>query len=201
MVVLSLTVGAIVLLGKGTSGRFLSAMRGSEVATAGMGINVAWQRVAVFALSGLVAGVGGTLLALNTQNANPAQFNYQLSLAFVVIVVTVGVSSVEGAIQAGMGFVVVQQLLTYAPARFQGLSFILFALGALTYAAHPEGILEYLKRRAAIGIHGNREGSDDMRPRQVSDQAPAAHQLGDGQQDSLVNSPFVRTTTVQAENG
>jgi branched-chain amino acid transport system permease protein len=201
MVVLSLTVGAVVLLGKGTSGRFLSAMRGSEVATAGMGINVAWQRVAVFALSGLVAGVGGTLLALNTQNANPAQFNYQLSLAFVVIVVTVGVSSVEGAIQAGMGFVVVQQLLTYAPARFQGLSFILFALGALTYAAHPEGILEYLKRRAAIGFHGNHESGDGMKPRQVTDQAQPAYQIGGGPPVSTGNSQFVRTTTAQAEDG
>ncbi|HEX3948122.1 MAG TPA: hypothetical protein VHW47_10475, partial [Acidimicrobiales bacterium] len=75
-----------------------------------------------------------------------SQFNYQLSLAFVVIVVTTGVTTVEGAIQGGIGFVVVQQLLTYAPQRFGGLTFVLFAAGALTYAAHPEGIVEYQKR-------------------------------------------------------
>ena len=70
-------------------------------------------------------------------------------MAFVVIVVTTGVSTVEGAIQAGMGFVVIQQLLTYLPARFGGnsLVIVLFAFGALTYAAHPEGILEFQKRR------------------------------------------------------
>jgi hypothetical protein len=80
---------------------------------------------------------------------NASQFTYELSLAFVVIVVTTGVSTVEGAIQGGMGFVVIQQLLTYLPARFGGnsLTIVLFAFGALTYVAHPEGILEFQKRR------------------------------------------------------
>ena len=67
----------------------------------------------------------------------------------MVIVVTTGVSTVEGAINAGFGFVVIQQLLTYLPARFGGnsLVFVLFAFGAFTYASHPEGILEFQKRR------------------------------------------------------
>jgi hypothetical protein len=67
-----------------------------------------------------------------------------------VVVLTAGISTVEGAIQAGMGFVVFQQLLTYAPSRFQGLTFAFFAFAALTYVSHPEGILEYSKRRWTI---------------------------------------------------
>jgi branched-chain amino acid transport system permease protein len=163
VIVLSLAVVAVLFVRKGTTGRFLAAMRGSEVGVGGIGINVSWQRILVFALSGAVAGVGGTLLVLNQQNANPAQFNYQLSMAFVVIVVTVGVTTVEGAIQGAIGFVVIEQLLTYAPARLQGLSFVLFAAGALTYAAHPEGVAEYLKRRSAIAFHsagGNHAAPD-----------------------------------------
>ena len=71
---------------------------------------------------------------------------------FVVVVVTTGASTVEGAIQAGFGFVVLQQLLTYVPARFGGNSLVVvfFAFGALTYAAHPEGILEFQKRRSTL---------------------------------------------------
>ena len=139
----------MLLVRKGTTGRFLAAMRGSETAAAGLGINLTWQRVLIFALSGVVAGIGGTLLAIQQQAVSSAEFNYQLSLAFVVIVVTTGVSTVEGAIQAGFGFVVIQQLLTYLPARFGGnsLVFVLFAFGAFTYASHPEGILEFQKRR------------------------------------------------------
>src|SRR5208337_2534800 len=100
------------------TGRYLSAMRGSETAAAGLGINLTWQRVLIFALSGIVAGIGGILLTIQTQSVSAAAFNYEFSLAFVVIVVTTGVSTVEGAVNAGFGFVVIQQLLTYLPARF-----------------------------------------------------------------------------------
>lgn len=147
MCVLTVCVLAILQIRKGTVGRYLAAMRGSEVAAAGLGINLTWQRILVFALSGAVAGIGGTLLVINVGAANADQFSYQLGLAFVVIVVTTGVGTVEGAIQGGIGFVVIQQLLTYAPQRLQGLTFVLFALGALTYVAHPEGMVEYQKRR------------------------------------------------------
>ena len=147
ILVLAVCTVGVLLVRRGTTGRYLAAIRGSEVGAAGIGINVSWQRVLVFALSGAVAGLGGSLLALQQTIINPDQFNYQLSLAFVVIVVTTGVTTVEGAIQAGIGFVVIQQLLTYAPQRFAGLTFVIFAAGALTYAAHPEGIVEYQRRR------------------------------------------------------
>jgi branched-chain amino acid transport system permease protein len=149
MVVLVVCVFGVLLIRKGTLGRYLGAMRGSDTAAAGLGINLTWQHVVIFAISGVVAGLGGTLLAVQQGSTNPNLFNYQLSLVFVVIVVTTGVSTVEGAIQAGFGFVVLEQLLTYIPARWGGNSLVIvfFAFGALTYAAHPEGILEYQKRR------------------------------------------------------
>jgi hypothetical protein len=87
--------------------------------------------------------------AIQQGQVSPGLFNYQLSLVFVVVVVTTGAGTVEGALQAGFGFVVLQQLLTYVPARFGGNSLVVvfFAFGALTYAAHPEGIVEFQKRR------------------------------------------------------
>jgi branched-subunit amino acid ABC-type transport system permease component len=148
MAVLVVVVLGVIQIRRGTLGLYLTAMKGSEVGAAGMGLNLSWQRLVVFALSGAIAGIGGTLLVIQQQVANPGQFNYQISIAIVVIVITLGVGTVEGAIQAGIGFVVIQQLFTYAPPRFEGLTFALFALGAATYAAHPEGIIEFLKRRA-----------------------------------------------------
>ncbi len=149
MIVLIVCVVGMLLVRKGTTGRYLAAMRGSETAAAGLGINLTWQRVLIFALSGVVAGIGGTLLTIQQQSVTAEGFNYEFSLAFVVIVVTTGVSTVEGAINAGFGFVVIQQLLTYLPPRFGGnsLVFVLFAFGAINYAAHPEGVLEFQKRR------------------------------------------------------
>jgi branched-subunit amino acid ABC-type transport system permease component len=156
MAVLLACIVVVKLVRKGTTGRFLGAMRGSETAAAGMGINLRWQHIIVFAISGAVAGIGGTLLSIQQQQVNPQLFVYELSLVFVVVVVTTGASTVEGAVQAGFGYVVLQQLLTYVPARLGGNSLVVvfFAFGALTYAAHPEGILEYQKRRSTLRIQG-----------------------------------------------
>jgi branched-chain amino acid transport system permease protein len=152
MIVLVVCVVAVLLVRQGTTGRYLAAMRGSETAAAGLGINLTWQRILIFALSGVVAGLGGTLLCIQQQSVNATSFNYEFSLAFVVIVVSTGVSTVEGAINAGFAFVVIQQLLTYLPARLGGdsLVFVLFAFGALQYASHPEGVLENQKRRSTL---------------------------------------------------
>jgi branched-chain amino acid transport system permease protein len=152
MIIVVLVVVTVLSLRKGTVGQYLGAMRGSETAASGLGINLTWQRVLIFALSGAVAGLGGSLLVINTQNANPNLFNYQFSLVFVVIVITTGVTTVEGAIEGGIGFVVIEQLLSYVPIRYQGLTVVLFAAGALTYARHPEGIVEFAKRKQTMQI-------------------------------------------------
>ncbi len=147
--VLVVTVTVVLLVRRGTVGRNLAAMRGSETATAGLGVNPSWQRVVVFALSGAIAGVGGLLHSIEQQVVSPADWNADFSLVLVVLVVTTGVTTVEGAIQAGIGFFVVEQLLSQLPSRLGGpsLTVALFAFGALTYASHPEGVVEFQKRR------------------------------------------------------
>jgi branched-chain amino acid transport system permease protein len=149
--VLVVAVFIVLLVRKGTVGRNLAAMRGSETATAGLGVNPSWQRIVVFALSGAIAGIGGLLHSMEQQVVNPTDWNTDFSLVLVVLVVTTSVTTVEGAIQAGVGFFVVEQFLTTVlPARFgaSSLTVVLFAFGALTYAQHPEGVLEYQKRRS-----------------------------------------------------
>ena len=76
---------------------------------------------------------------------------------------TLGSRTVEGAINAAVGFVFVQAVVLpvwipwvvshtqpwyYMSSLPAGLQPILFGLGALTYAKHPEGILEFQKRRS-----------------------------------------------------
>ena len=125
-------------------------MRGSETATAGLGVNPTRQRILVFALSGAIAGIGGLLHSLEQQVCRPNAWNADFSLVLVVLVVTTSVTTVEGAIQAGVGFFVTEQILTtILPARIgaSSLTVVLFAFGALTYAQHPEGVLEFQKRR------------------------------------------------------
>jgi branched-chain amino acid transport system permease protein len=147
---LVVVVVVVLLVRRGTVGRNLAAMRGSETATAGLGVNLTRQRILVFALSGAIAGVGGLLHSLEQQVVDPNAWNAEFSLVLVVLVVTTSVTTVEGAIQAGIGFFVTEQILTTVlPARIGAgsLTVVLFAFGALTYAQHPEGVLEFQKRR------------------------------------------------------
>jgi ABC-type branched-subunit amino acid transport system permease subunit len=138
----------VILVRKGTTGRYLDALRGSETAATSIGINPARARVVAFALSAGIAGLGGGLLAIQENQANyTANYSVLFGLLWLVIVVTIGARTVEGAVQAGLAIAFVPEIL-----KALGLSpayqFILFGLGAVTYARHPEGILEYNKRRS-----------------------------------------------------
>ncbi len=148
LVVLVLCAAGVKLVQRSTVGLYLEALRASPVGAESLGINPSVAKVLVFALSAGLAGLGGALYASLQQTVTPADFNYELSLVFVVVVVTTGVRTIEGAIQAGIGFTVLQQLLSYLPGRWGsgGIAIVLFAFGALTYAAHPEGVVEYEKR-------------------------------------------------------
>jgi branched-chain amino acid transport system permease protein len=174
MVVLIVAVVIVLQVRKGTVGRNLAAMRGSETATAGLGVNLAWQRIVVFALSGAIAGVGGVLFSIEQQHVSPVDWNTTFSLVFVVLVVTTSVNTVEGAIQAGIGYYVIQQIFTYLPARLGGpsLTIVLFAFGALTYAQHPEGVLEFQKRKSTMRFErlffAREAEAEDLKARAVS---------------------------------
>jgi branched-subunit amino acid ABC-type transport system permease component len=142
-------VGVLVIfVRKGTTGRYLDALRGSEIAASSIGINPARARVTVFALSAGIAGLGGGLLAIQETQANyQADFTPIFGLFFLVIVVTIGARTVEGAIQAGLALAFFPEILK-ALGISPSYDLILFGLGAITFAKHPEGILEFQKRQS-----------------------------------------------------
>src|SRR5204862_5678910 len=101
-----------------------------------------------FALSAALAGLGGALLALLQGTVSSDSFNYFYSMFWLVLVVTTGVRTVEGAVNAGMALVFVPELLHHLPGRWANLEYVLFGFGAINYAKHPEGIVEYQTRRS-----------------------------------------------------
>jgi branched-subunit amino acid ABC-type transport system permease component len=146
-VALVVCAAVVLAIRRGTTGRELAAMRGSELAAASIGMNLAKLKIAVFAVSAALAGVGGAIYGSLQGTVSADDFNSLLSLVFMVVVVTTGVYTVEGAIQAGMAYVILYQLLDFLPSQWRNLFPILFGFGAITYALHPEGIVEWQKRR------------------------------------------------------
>jgi ABC-type branched-subunit amino acid transport system permease subunit len=158
-IILAVVAGGVLLVKRGTTGRYLDALRGSEVAAASIGIDPRRARVTAFALSAGIAGLGGGLLAILDEGLSQLNYNFIQGLVWVVLVVTLGARSLQAAITAGITFRVFPKLLSYVDLGFlpdtvnpavnaNAVAFALFGLGALTYAKHPEGIIEHQTTRS-----------------------------------------------------
>ena len=141
----------VILVRNGTTGRFLGAMRGSETAAASIGINATKSRIIVFAFSAAVAGIGGGLYGMLNGRTSALDWPALLGVAWVVLVLTLGVRTIDGAVNAGMAFVLSRWLLTQALNLPFEIFYILFGYGAITYARHPEGVVDFQTRRSIEG--------------------------------------------------
>ena len=79
-------------------GRSLRAARDDEIAAALCGLRTGRLRTLAFVISGGCAGLGGALLALVLQLAQPDAFPLQLSLSLLTGVVLGGLGSLKGAV-------------------------------------------------------------------------------------------------------
>lgn len=147
LVVLVLCAAIVTAVARGTTGRQLAALRGSETAAASIGIDLARLKIIVFALSAGIAGVGGVLYGSLDQSVSSSDFNTLISLVLVVVVATVGVSSIEGAVEAGIAYVLVNTVLTSdLSSQYSSLLELVFGAGVIVFVLHPEGVVEVSKR-------------------------------------------------------
>jgi len=169
LTVIVLAVVAVVVsnLKAGTLGKTLLALQGSEVGAQSIGISPARARLLAFTISAFIAALGGALLSMLQENVNyGSNFSPFVSLVWVVVVVTLGVRTISGAIQAAAAFVLFEAVVLKGalfgwilrdPGRIPGIFpisgqwvLVLFGLGTILYARHPEGLVEFgMNRRAA----------------------------------------------------
>ncbi len=147
-IVLAIVSVLVIFVRRGTTGHYLDALRGSETAAQSIGINPAKAKVIAFALSAGIAGLGGGLLAMKKGLALPTDYAYFFGFVFVVVVVSTAARTVEGAINAGFAFTILPVILSDWFGISKTWAFILFGLGAIQYARHPEGTLENGKRNS-----------------------------------------------------
>lgn len=86
------------------AGRAVQAVRDSERVSASMGISVVKYKLLAFVLSGLLAGLGGGLLAQNIGTVQAAPFNFFLALEFVLMTVVGGLQYRSGVVVGSMFF-------------------------------------------------------------------------------------------------
>jgi ABC-type branched-subunit amino acid transport system permease subunit len=164
LVVFVVTALVVTQLRGGTFGRTLLALRGSKPAAESIGVSGGRARLTAFAISGFIAGLGGALLAMQQKNVNYTNnFAPFAALFWLVLVVTFSMRTVEGAAVSAASYSLLDAVvlkgtflgwLLRDTSRIPGIfpipaawRFILFGLGTIQFARHPEGILEYAKRR------------------------------------------------------
>lgn len=83
---------------KGRPGQALQLIRDNPSAAAAIGVPLQSMKAQVFVLSSMYAGVGGVFMAMITQSVVPQNFNINMSILFLAMIIIGGSGSVAGAI-------------------------------------------------------------------------------------------------------
>lgn len=129
-------------LRRSTSGLALRGVRDSPQAARTLGLSVVQVKVLVGAIAAFVAAVGGGFIAMDVLTAQPPSYATFAGLVWLAVVVTLGVRSISAAILGGLAFSLLAGVVsTYFPTRWAELPAVLFGLGAIGVARHPEGVV------------------------------------------------------------
>ncbi|HEX5947199.1 MAG TPA: ABC transporter permease [Acidimicrobiales bacterium] len=101
LVVLALAALVVANLRRSPTGLRWLAVRANERAAAAVGIDVARTKLSAFALSSALAGLGGTLLALQRAQLSAESYLVLLSLSLLALTYLGGIASLTGALVAG----------------------------------------------------------------------------------------------------
>ena len=155
----------------GVGRRFL-AVRANERAAAAAGINVSRSKLLAFAISSALAGVGGVMLGFKQVEVSSANFSYGFGLAVLAFAYLAGITSVNGALVAGMLLSAGALVPTFSNYIFAGTNIdkYITMLGGLaiivTAIVNPGGVAPFLAdgvRHAGNWVVGAIPGAQTIR--------------------------------------
>jgi ABC-type branched-subunit amino acid transport system ATPase component/branched-subunit amino acid ABC-type transport system permease component len=140
---------------RGNSGRRLIAVRSNERAAAALGVSVPWVKCYAFAVSSVIAGLAGCLLAFRSPVADFSTYDVMSSINVLASQVIGGIGHVTGSVFAA-GFApggVLQRPFSSYQNFTQILSIISGALVVVTVISDPDGLATGRGRRwVAAGV-------------------------------------------------
>jgi sulfate-transporting ATPase len=145
LAVLVACVFALANLRDTRTGRAFFAVRGSEMAAASLGIDVTRYKLMAFGVSGVLAGLGGSLLMVEQRTVVPEQFIFTVSLQFLSMAVVGGLGSLGGAVAAGVLFASLNELFFRVPALSGWLEVVSAGLLAFVLLVQPGGLASAAK--------------------------------------------------------
>ncbi|GAB2825336.1 branched-chain amino acid ABC transporter permease/ATP-binding protein [Actinocorallia aurea] len=144
VVVLLALLGLVALLirnlERSASGRAVLAVRSAPTAATAAGISATRAKITLFALASGIAGLGGVLFATFNGAVTATDLPALTGFTWLAVVVLQGVRRVAGALLAGLTVVLFPEFLAlFTDSQYVGM--ILFGLGGVLLARHPDGVL------------------------------------------------------------
>jgi branched-chain amino acid transport system permease protein len=139
----------VVAVRRSPFGDRLLAMKDSPAACVTIGIDVTRVKVAVFALSAAMAGVGGALYAGTSGSVSADTFSLFESLPLLLLAVVGGISTASGALFAGVilgGYPIAVGIWPF----MANLNRVLPGTMGVTLGRNPNGAVRDISSRAAI---------------------------------------------------
>ncbi len=152
-------LGVAALL-RSRAGVVFLAVRGNERAASASGVDVGRVKLAAFAFSAALAGVGGVLLAYQRQSLSVQSYQVFVSLSVVALAYLAGITSISGAMLAGAlapeGLVSALSGSSSTTTQFalNGLALIVVAIVA------PEGITGVVRRWSQRAVRSRERMSE-----------------------------------------
>ena len=95
------------------SGRAIMAIRDNRIAAESVGLNVMKYKMMAFVIGASLAGMAGCLYGLNMKTVTAADFDYNMSIEILVIVVLGGIGSIRGSVIAAVLLKVLPEKLRF----------------------------------------------------------------------------------------
>ncbi len=172
-VVFSAVGVGITALRRGAFGRRLQAMKDSPAGSATIGLDVSRLKVQAFALSAMIAGVGGVLLAQWRTQAGPDQYALLAgavpALPTVLMAVVGGIAAVAGAFVGAM-LIVLFPIIGDTYPFLKNLMIIAPGLAGISLVANPDGAVSQVVQRFTAALDRRRQkrlGTLDIDDRQA----------------------------------
>jgi branched-chain amino acid transport system permease protein len=143
---------AVANLRRSATGRRILAIRSNERAASSIGIDVARGKMLMFAFSSFIAGVGGCLIAYRFGSVSDLSYGTMASLTVLAVAYLGGITSVSGAVTAGL--MTTSGVVFFALAQgFDRLGSWEVLIGGVllifTAVKNPEGIAGAVRANAA----------------------------------------------------
>lgn len=124
------------------SGRAIMALRDNKIAAQSVGISITKYKLMAFVISAAMAGMAGTLFAMNFTTLVASKFDFNTSILVLVFVVLGGLGNMRGSIIAAALLTVLPELLrSFSDYRMLIYAIVLILMMLITNNPTLKGIL------------------------------------------------------------